>query len=44
MDTYIIILVIIILDLIVFICILQTWIKPTIKEIQERLIQLRQYN
>ncbi len=44
MDTYIIILILVIIDLIVFICILQTFIKPTIKEIQERLIQLRQYN
>ena len=44
MDTYIIILIIVINYIIVYIYILQNFIKPTNKEIQEKLIQLRQYN
>jgi hypothetical protein len=43
-NCYIVILCITVLNLIIFIFILNAWIKPTIKEIQERLIQLREYN
>ena len=42
-NCYIVILCITVLNLIIFIFILNAWIKPTIKEIQERLIQLREY-
>jgi hypothetical protein len=43
-NCYFVILCITGLNLIIFIYILNAWIKPTIKEIQERLIQLREYS
>lgn len=42
--SYVAILCVAIICVIMFIFIMQAWIKPTIKEVQERLLQMRQYN
>lgn len=42
--SYVSILCVAILCLIVYIIILQAWVKPAINEVQERLMQLRQFN